>query len=93
MLQRLQADFENYKKRVDKERVEIIDYAVEDVIMQLLPIIDNLERAIESARDHEESNNALLEGVNMILNQILELLERLGVKEIEALDKEFDPLS
>ncbi len=91
MLQRLQADFENYKKRVDKERVEIIDYAVEDVIMQLLPIIDNLERAIESARDHEESNNALLEGVNMILNQILELLERLGVKEIEALDKEFDP--
>ncbi len=91
MLQRLQADFENYKKRVEKERIDIITYAVEDVIIQLLPIIDNLERAIESGRDQEKSNNAFLEGVDMILNQILELLEKLGVKEIEALDKEFDP--
>ncbi|HHY13777.1 MAG TPA: nucleotide exchange factor GrpE [Thermoanaerobacterales bacterium] len=90
MLQRLQADFENYKKRVEKERKDIIDYASADIIKQLLPIIDNLERAIESIRKQHQSG-VFVEGIDMILSQILKLMENLGVKEIEAMHKEFDP--
>lgn len=86
--QRLQADFTNYKRRVEKEKSDIYIYANEKIALDLLSIIDNLERALESQTTSE--NNCLLEGVELVFKQLLETLSKHGVKEIEALNKEFD---
>ena len=89
-LLRLQAEFENYRKRVNKERNEFIQYAIEDLIYDLLPVIDNFERAIESARRHDNSK-ALLEGVEMIYKQVQDILVKRGLERIETIGKKFDP--
>ncbi len=89
-LLRLQAEFENYRKRVNKERGEFIQYATEDFICDLLPVIDNFERAIESARRHDNSK-ALLQGVEMICKQVQDILVKRGLERIEALGKKFNP--
>lgn len=87
---RLQADFDNYKKRMVKERQEISVYILEDIVSQLLPVVDNFERALDSAENNGE-NDSLLNGLNMILKQFKDFLEKNGIKEIEAEEKEFDP--
>lgn len=89
-LLRLQAEFENYRKRINKERSEFIRYAVEDMIFNLLPVIDNFQRAIESAREHDNSQ-ALLQGVEMVYKQVQDVLAKRGLERIEALGKRFDP--
>ncbi|NOX97595.1 MAG: nucleotide exchange factor GrpE [Nitrospirae bacterium] len=89
-LLRLQAEFENYRKRVNRERNEFIQYAIEDLICDLLPVIDNFERAIESARQHDNSK-ALLQGVEMIYKQVHDVLVKRGLEKIEAVGKEFNP--
>ncbi|MDK2901196.1 Protein GrpE [Koleobacter methoxysyntrophicus] len=91
MLQRLQADFENYKKRIKRDRQDMVNYAAEEIVKQLLPVIDNLERALDSAGEKGDVNPSFVEGIEMILKQIKGLLESQGVKEIEALGKKFDP--
>ncbi len=85
---RLQADFINYKNRVAKEKNTTYSNAVADVIKDLLPILDNFERAIETTNTSDKS---MLDGVKMIYNQFYETLEKKGLKEIEALNKNFDP--
>ena len=87
--QRLQADFANYKKRVDKEKSEVYTYANEKIAKDLLEIIDNLERALESTNDVDE-NNPLLQGVNLVYKQLMDTLNKHEVEEIEALGKSFD---
>ncbi|QUH21120.1 nucleotide exchange factor GrpE [Alkaliphilus sp. B6464] len=87
--QRLQADFSNYKKRVEKEKGEIYLYANEKIASDLLNIIDNLERAIQSQTDIDE-DNSLLEGINLVYKQLIDTLAKHGVEEIEALGKPFD---
>lgn len=87
---RLAAEFENYKKRVAREREEFAKFAGEALILEFLPILDNLERALAAARVHENSEG-LIEGVEMIQRLFLSTLEKVGVKPIEALGKEFDP--
>ncbi|MDI3534438.1 MAG: molecular chaperone GrpE [Thermosediminibacterales bacterium] len=87
---RLQADFDNYKKRVAKERQEMSLYILEDLVSQLLPVVDNFERALDSAKSTGE-NESLLNGLNMIFKQIKGIMEKNGVKEIEAKEKEFNP--
>lgn len=87
---RLQADFDNYKKRVAKERQEMSFYILEDLVSQLLPVVDNFERALNSAKNTGE-NESLLNGLNMIFRQIKSIMEKNGVKEIEAKEKEFNP--
>jgi len=89
-LKRLKAEFENYKKRVLKEREEVRKLANENLIRQFLPIMDDLERAINSAKE-TRSINSLIEGIVMILNQLKEILKKQGVEEIEAKGREFDP--
>lgn len=85
---RLQADFINYKKRMEKERESIYSYASEEVINSLLPIVDNFERALSSSEDKEDG---FYEGMDMIYKQLLEVLKDNGLEEIEALHSEFDP--
>ena len=85
-LQRLQADFVNYRKRMEKEKDQIDFKAREDIILNLLPVIDNFERALES--DSDESS--LREGVEMIYKQLKNVLKQEGVETISSEGEEFD---
>lgn len=89
-LLRLGAEFENYKKRVQKERQDWIKYAGETFILELLSIVDNFERAFQAA-DQTQDFEVLHKGVEMILMEIERFLKEKGVKKIEAVDKQFDP--
>lgn len=84
-LLRLQADYLNYKDRVEKEKLTIFGDAVSAVICDLLPVIDNLERAISA-----DVPDNFKEGVVMVYNQLMGILSKKGLKEIEALHKLFD---
>ena len=86
---RLMAEYDNFKKRTQKEKEELGTFAQAGIIEKLLPAIDNFERALESISDEEK--NTFSEGVEMIYRQIMDTLEKIGVSEIEALGKEFDP--
>ncbi|MDE3024795.1 MAG: nucleotide exchange factor GrpE [Acidobacteriota bacterium] len=87
-LLRLAADFENYKKRVERERAATVALANERLLKELLPILDDLERALAAAEQHEEAQ--LEQGVRLTHRSLASLLERQGVKEIAA-DGKFDP--
>jgi molecular chaperone GrpE len=87
-LQRLAADFENYKKRTAREQASLSARAAERLVKELLPIIDDLERALEAAEEHEEAK--LEDGVRLVHRQLASVLEREGLAEIETNGK-FDP--
>ena len=87
-LLRLAADFENYKKRAARERQEYIALANERLIAELIPILDDLERALSAAEQHEEAQ--LEEGVRLVHNSLASLLERHGLTPIDTEGK-FDP--
>lgn len=80
-LRYLQADFDNYRKRVQREREEIVRTASERVVTQLLDVLDNFERALESAK-RTRGKKALLEGMQLIYAQLRGILEKEGLKEI-----------
>jgi len=86
---RLSAEFENFKKRMEKEKNDAYKFGTENLIKELLPVLDNLERAI----DHGEAKEpqGLLEGVDLTLKGLLTLLEKIGVSPVDASGKEFDP--
>jgi molecular chaperone GrpE len=87
-LLRLAADFENYKKRAARERQEYVALANERLIAELIPILDDLERALSAAEEHQEAQ--LEEGVRLVHNSLAALLERHGLRGIET-DGKFDP--
>ena len=87
---RAKADLINYRKRKDEEVSNLLKYANADIIMSLLPILDNFERVINN--DVSDDLKNYLEGFRLIYNQIKDILASNDVKEIEALDKEFDPV-
>ena len=87
-LLRLAADFDNYKKRAAREREEYVALANERLLKELLPVLDDLERALNAAEDHEEAQ--LEEGVRLVHRSLASLLARNGVEEI-ATDGKFDP--
>ncbi len=89
-LLRLSAEFENYKKRKQREIDEFKKFANETIFRQMLPVVDNLERAIASAETNSDEG-ALLEGVKMIHKDILKLLEMFSVKVVKAGNEPFDP--
>ena len=86
---RLSAEFDNYRKRTLKEKMDLIKNAGEDTIVGILPIIDNFERAIE-ANEKTDDIKAVNEGVKLIYNNLKNFLNQQGVKEIEAVGKELD---
>jgi molecular chaperone GrpE len=88
---RVQADFDNYRKRVQKEQVNLLRYGAENALREILPIVDHMELAVDSARAHDNSDSQMREGFEMILNQFFSVLEKLGVKPIETVDRPFDP--
>jgi molecular chaperone GrpE len=87
-LLRIAADFDNYKKRAARERAEYVTHANERLVKELLPILDDLERALTAAAEHEEA--ALEEGVRLVHRSLASVLERQGLKPIETAGK-FDP--
>ena len=89
-LLRMQADFENYKKRIAREREDMYNNALETITAQLLPVVDNMERAVDAFRK-DKLDEQYISGVEMVYNQIIDILGKNGVKEIEAMDKDFDP--
>jgi molecular chaperone GrpE len=90
LLLRKTAEFENYRKRVEKERRETIENAAADLIEELLPVIDNLERALE-ADVTDEGVESYRKGVEIIHKQLIDLLRKRGVTPIDALGADFDP--
>jgi molecular chaperone GrpE len=90
LLQRTQADFENYQKRNQREREQERRYMHQGLASGLLPIFDNLERAMDAAQKAGESG-PLVQGVQMVHSQILTLLQKHGITRIEAEGKPFDP--
>jgi molecular chaperone GrpE len=88
----LYADFENYKKRVIKERSDLLKFGWEASARQLLEVIDNLERALaHMPKSNEPANKTLEDGLKMVLNQFKAVLEKQGVQHIAAEGKPFDP--
>ena len=86
---RLSAEYDNYRKRTLKEKMELVKTGGEQIILNILPVVDNLERALSSIREARDSE-ALKEGVELIYGKFKEFLAQKGVKEIECLNCEFD---
>jgi len=87
---RVLADFQNYRRRSEEQRQEIASRAVQNFVAELLPVLDNFERALAASKE-TQSSDSLVAGVEMILRQLRELLERHGVAPIEAIGHPFDP--
>lgn len=87
---RLYAEFENYKKRVNKDKEELIKYSNENLLYELLPVIDNLEMALKHASNNISSG--LVQGVEITLKELQKTLEKFGLIPIDADGKPFDPL-
>lgn len=86
--QRIMAEYDNFKKRTQKEKEAIYTDSVKDTVAELLPVIDNLLRAIESFPDKE---SAECKGVEMVLKQTEDIFTKIGVSEIKAVGEEFNP--
>ena len=87
---RSQAEIDNLKKRYQKERQDLVKFANESLIKQLLPIVDNLEKAIAHSQD-KDSIEAIREGVDLTLKGLTDILQKAGVEMVEAIGEQFDP--
>ena len=87
-LQRVAADFENYRKRAARDQESLVARAAERLVRELLPVLDDLERALQAAEQHEEAK--LEEGVRLVHRQLAETLRKEGLEEIPT-DGKFDP--
>ncbi len=88
---RLLAEFENVRKRNEREKIEFVKYANEGVIVDFLNILDDLERSIAAANDRHEDYDAFLKGIEMVMAHLYEMLKKHQVKPVEAEGKSFDP--
>lgn len=88
-LLRTAAEFDNYRKRIDRERREQAEYAAVDLLSDILPVVDDLERALQAEAGDDAS--AYRKGVELILRQLLDVLRRRGVKPIDVVGVDFDP--
>jgi molecular chaperone GrpE len=85
------AELDNYKKRTEREKAEFFKRANEGLVKELLPVLDNLERALASAKEHTQSDPNLVQGVEMIQGELLKTLGRHGLEPVEAVGQAFDP--
>lgn len=89
---RLAAEFENYKRLSQRDQRDQVRYGNEQILKELLPVVDNLERAIKAAKENGGSN-ALMQGVDLTLKQLVGALGKFGVQSIESVGQPFDPTS
>ena len=88
-VKRQMAEFENFRKRTDKEKSQMFDMGVKNVVEKILPVIDNFERGLENVP--EGADEAFVNGMKMIYKQMTDELDKIGVKPIEAVGQPFDP--
>ncbi len=88
---RVSSDFMNFKKRAEREKKDIYSYANEKIICDLLPVMDNFERALLSAESENDSSGKMLKGIEMVFKQLNDVLNSNGIEKIDAAGKPFDP--
>ncbi len=92
MAQRLQADFDNFRKRNRAAVSEAYQEATLETVERFLPVLDNLQRALESTKDNDSPQaEPIIKGVEMVTKQFMDILGKMGIEEIDALGKPFDP--
>jgi molecular chaperone GrpE len=89
-VQRQMAEFDNFRKRTEKEKSQMFDMGAKTIIEKVLPVIDNFERALAGVSE-DQQEDAFVDGMNKIYKQMLQMLEQAGVTPIEAVGQEFDP--
>lgn len=89
-LMRTMAEFDNFRKRTEKEKSQMFEIGARDVVEKILPVIDNFERGLGTVPE-DEKDSAFVQGIEQIYKQFITALETAGVKPIEAVGKEFDP--
>lgn len=89
-VKRQMAEFENFRKRTEKEKSSMYEMGAKSVIEKMLPVVDNFERGLQSI-PAEQKDSAVAQGMNMIYKQIMTEFENMGVKQIEAVGQEFNP--
>ena len=89
-LLRLKAEFENFRKRIERDKENLIKFAEGDLVQELLPVIDNMERAIESDHNHKDFDS-FKQGVIMIQKQLREILTKAGLADIKTAGEKFNP--
>jgi molecular chaperone GrpE len=90
-LQRITAEFDNYKKRTAKEKEALYSDAVSDVISALLPVVDNFERALNAPNSESDSKSPLKEGIEMVYKQLKDVMKNMGIEEIKCVGESFNP--
>lgn len=90
LLKRNRAEFENYRKRTEKEKAQIYEVGAKTILEKFLPVIDNFERALESVSD-DEKDLSFVQGVEKIYKQLFSVLEEVGVSPVESVGETFDP--
>ncbi len=88
---RVSAEFENYKKRSAREMDDLRKYANQSLIVEMLAVVDNLERALNSSNGNSSNDKCMADGVNLTLKEILKVFEKFNVKPIESIGQPFDP--
>ena len=89
-VKRQMAEFENFRKRTEKEKTMMFETGAKSVVEKILPVVDNFERGLATIPEEDE-NSAFANGMKMIYKQMMDELDKLGVKPIEAVGQEFDP--
>ncbi len=89
-IKRTMAEFENFRKRNEREKTHMYEIGARDIIEKMLPVMDNFERGLQSIPE-DQKDNAVAQGMEMIYKQMVSAFEEIGVKTIEAVGKEFDP--
>ena len=89
-IKRQMAEFENFRKRSEKEKAQMFDMGAKTIIEKILPVVDNFERGFQTVQD-EDKEDAFVKGMDMVYKQLMQELNNAGVTEIEAVGKEFNP--
>lgn len=89
-LMRQMAEFDNFRKRTEKEKSQMFDFGAKGIVEKILPVIDNLERGLASLSE-EEKDGGFAQGIDKVYRQLMQVLSDAGVVQIEALGKEFNP--
>ncbi len=88
---RLFAEFDNARKRMDREKIEFVKYANEELLMEFIGLFDNLELSLNAVKNQDQKTDSVIKGIEMVLIQAQEILKKNGVTVIEAKGKPFDP--
>ena len=89
-LTRQMAEFDNFRKRTEKEKSQMYEIGAKDIIEKILPVVENFERGLDAVKE-EDKEDPFIQGMEMVYKQLMTVLGELGVKPIEAVGKEFDP--